>query len=66
MQAPAARPVSRAVLIGDQGLSEPLQKLVSWQADITPIRQRLLQPETDLAALLTSFWQDWKVAHATF
>ena len=53
-----------AVLIGDQALSEPLQNLVSGQADIRPIRERLLQPQTDVERLLTSYWQEWRTAHA--
>jgi NAD(P)H-nitrite reductase large subunit len=42
-----------AVLMGDQRLSRPLQRLISEQTDITPIRAQLLAPNAPLAALLT-------------
>jgi NAD(P)H-nitrite reductase large subunit len=44
-----------AVLMGDQRLSLPLQRLISEQTDITPIRAQLLAPHAPLAALLTRF-----------
>lgn len=44
-----------AVLMGDQRLSRPLQRLISEQTDITPIRAQLLAPNAPLAALLTRF-----------
>jgi NAD(P)H-nitrite reductase large subunit len=44
-----------AVLMGDQRLSLPLQRLISEQTDITPIRAQLLAPNAPLAALLTTF-----------
>ncbi|MEI2689328.1 MAG: FAD-dependent oxidoreductase [Anaerolineae bacterium] len=44
-----------AVLMGDQRLSRPLQRLIGEQIDITPIRGRLLTPNAPLAALLTQF-----------
>lgn len=44
-----------AVLMGDQRLSRPLQRLIGEQIDITPIRAQLLAPHAPLAALLTQF-----------
>lgn len=44
-----------AVLMGDQRLSLPLQRLISEQTDITPIRAQLLASNAPLAALLTRF-----------
>lgn len=44
-----------AVLMGDQRLSRPLQRLIGEQIDITPIRAQLLAPRAPLAALLTQF-----------
>jgi len=44
-----------AVLMGDQRLSRPLQRLIGEQIDITPIRGQLLAPRAPLAALLTQF-----------
>jgi NAD(P)H-nitrite reductase large subunit len=42
-----------AVLMGDQRLSLPLQRLIGEQIDITPIRSSLLAPGAPLAALIT-------------
>lgn len=44
-----------AVLMGDQRLSHPLQRLIGEQIDITPIRAQLLAPNAPLATLLTTF-----------
>lgn len=44
-----------AVLMGDQRLSRPLQRLIGEQIDITPIRAHLLAPHAPLAALLSHF-----------
>jgi NADPH-dependent 2,4-dienoyl-CoA reductase/sulfur reductase-like enzyme len=44
-----------AVLMGDQRLSLPLQRLISEQTDITSIRAQLLAPNAPLAALLAGF-----------
>jgi NAD(P)H-nitrite reductase large subunit len=44
-----------AVLMGDQRLSRPLQRLIGEQIDISPIRAQLLAPNAPLAALLTTF-----------
>ena len=41
-----------AVVMGDQRPSRPLQRLIGEQADITPIRERLLAPHAPLAAIL--------------
>lgn len=46
-----------AVLMGDQRLSHPLQRLIGQQIDISPIRAQLLAPNAPLAALLTAFAQ---------
>jgi hypothetical protein len=44
-----------AVLMGDQRLSLPLQRLIGEQIDITPIRSQLLAPGAPLAALIVRF-----------
>lgn len=49
-----------ALLMGDQKLSLPLQELVSNQADITPIRARLLQPNAPLGQIVMDFWSSLK------
>lgn len=54
-----------AVVMGDQTLSLPLYQLVAHQVEITPIRDRLLEPEVRLGDLIASFWSDWRERHAT-
>jgi NADPH-dependent 2,4-dienoyl-CoA reductase/sulfur reductase-like enzyme len=44
-----------AVVMGDQRPSRPLQRLIGEEADITPIRARLLAPHAPLAALIAEF-----------
>ena len=53
-----------AVLMGDQSLSQPLEELVANKAEITPIRDQLLQPGTDLGKTILDFWTGWRNAHA--
>jgi len=54
-----------AILIGDQTLSQPLYHLVSQNADITPIRDRLLDTRLKLGDLVAAFWAEWSSNHAT-
>ncbi len=49
-----------AVLMGDQRLSRPLQRLISEQTDITSIRAQLLAPNAPLAALLTRLTEGFR------
>jgi hypothetical protein len=51
--------------MGDQTLSRPLQHLVAGQADISPIREKLLQPEAPLGDLIHGFWTNWRSGHET-
>lgn len=44
-----------AIVRGDQRPSRPLQRLIGQQADITPIRERLLAPHAPLANILAEF-----------
>jgi NAD(P)H-nitrite reductase large subunit len=48
-----------AVVMGDQALSIPLQKMITGAADISPIRDRLLMPGAKLADVLINYWKDW-------
>jgi NAD(P)H-nitrite reductase large subunit len=48
-----------AIVMGDQTLSHPLQTLVVQQADITPVRTRLLQPGAPVADLIAEFFTQW-------
>lgn len=49
-----------AVVMGDQKLSFPLQKIISENVDITPIRERLLAPDTRIADVIAEFWTNNK------
>jgi nitrite reductase (NADH) large subunit len=48
-----------AVVMGDQTLSRSLHHLIAHRADVTPIRDRLLQPGAPLADLIADFWLEW-------
>jgi nitrite reductase (NADH) large subunit len=54
-----------AVIMGDQILSLPLHALIAGQVEITPIRDRLLEPGADLEDLIEPFWAEWSKRHAT-
>jgi NAD(P)H-nitrite reductase large subunit len=49
-----------AILMGDQKLSWPLQKMIAGGADISPIRDRLLQVDAPIADLIADFWVTWR------
>jgi NAD(P)H-nitrite reductase large subunit len=46
-----------AMVMGDQKLSLPLQKIISTKVDITPMRH-LLQPGAPLGQILMDFWSN--------
>jgi hypothetical protein len=45
-----------ALVMGDQKLSRPLHELIKNQVDITPIRDQLLQPSTELGQCIIDYW----------
>jgi nitrite reductase (NADH) large subunit len=49
-----------ALLMGDQKLSWPLQKMIAGGADISPIREKLMVPEAPIADLIADFWVTWR------
>ncbi|MBI5297993.1 MAG: NAD(P)/FAD-dependent oxidoreductase [Chloroflexi bacterium] len=49
-----------AVVMGDQTLSWPLQKMVAGGADISPIREKLMLPDAPIADLIADFWLGWR------
>ncbi|MFC1936152.1 NAD(P)/FAD-dependent oxidoreductase [Chloroflexota bacterium] len=53
-----------AVVMGNQTLSQPLQHMIAFEADITPIREQLLQPNANLVTLITNFWISWRKNYA--
>ncbi len=54
-----------AIVMGDQKLSFPLQKIISANADITPIREKLLQPGAPIADIIADYWTSWRQLHAS-
>ncbi len=49
-----------AIVMGDQTLSGPLQKMVVGGADISSIRDRLMQANAPIADLIADFWMTWR------
>lgn len=49
-----------AVLMGDQTLSWPLQKMVEGGADISSIREKLMVPDAPIADLIADYWVGWR------
>jgi len=47
-----------AIVIGDQRLSFPLEKMISGNVDISPIRERLLMPDAKIGDVIAEFWAD--------
>lgn len=45
-----------AIVMGDQNLSFPLEKIISENLDISPIREKLLMPNAKVSDLITEFW----------
>lgn len=52
-----------AVVMGDQKLSLPLERIVSEQVDISPIRERLMASNARIGDVLAEFWADRKTQH---
>lgn len=49
-----------AIVMGDQKLSWPLQKMIVGAADISPIREQLMKPNAPVADLIADFWVNWR------
>ena len=45
-----------AIVMGDQKLSFPLEKIITHNTDISPIRQELLMPNARIGDILSEFW----------
>jgi hypothetical protein len=50
-----ARP-GGAIIMGDQTLSLPLQRIISAKMDITPIREKLLARNAKVGDIVAEFW----------
>jgi NAD(P)H-nitrite reductase large subunit len=49
-----------AIVMGDQTLSFPLQRLITEQIDISNIRAQLLQPDAPITDVIADFWTAWR------
>jgi NAD(P)H-nitrite reductase large subunit len=49
-----------ALIMGDQTLSTPLQKLIAGKADISPIRGQLMVRDARIADVVADFWKEWQ------
>ena len=49
-----------AIVMGDQKLSFPLEKIISNNLDISPIREKLLAPNARIADVIAEFWSHKK------
>lgn len=58
------RTIAGALVMGDQGLSRPLQRLIAARADITPIRADLLADDAEVVLLVAEFFAEWERTHA--
>lgn len=45
-----------AIVMGDQKLSRPLEKMISESMDVSPIREKLLAPNAKIADIVAEFW----------
>jgi NAD(P)H-nitrite reductase large subunit len=45
-----------AIVMGDQKLSFPLEKMISEKVDISPIREKLLTPNARIGDVIAEFW----------
>ena len=45
-----------AIVMGDQKLSLPLEKMISTKIDISPIREKLLMPDARIGDVIAEFW----------
>jgi NADPH-dependent 2,4-dienoyl-CoA reductase/sulfur reductase-like enzyme len=51
-----------AVVMGDQTLSIPLQKMITDRADISPIREKLLARDARIADVVVEYWLKYQKA----
>lgn len=52
-----------AIIMGDQTLSLPLQKMIEGGADVSPIREQLLAPDAPIADIISLYWLEWSRQH---
>lgn len=65
-----AKTLIGAVVMGDQTLSSPLEKMIVNKVNISSIRDKLLAPDADISDVLARFWvnsveRKWKLPQLT-
>ena len=53
-----------AIVMGDQKLSFPLEKIITGNMDISPIRERLLGPKAKVGDIIADFWTKSQTARS--
>ena len=53
-----------AIVMGEQALSLPLQDLIIGRVNVSPIREKLLQPGVAVSEIVNNFWLRWKREYA--
>src|SRR5581483_10465281 len=53
-----------AIVMGDQKLSMPLEKMIGNGADVSSIRDQLLAPGALIAEIVSTYWLEWSRQHA--
>jgi NADPH-dependent 2,4-dienoyl-CoA reductase/sulfur reductase-like enzyme len=56
--------ITGALVMGDQSLSRPLQRLIAENADISPIRDALLTEGAAVGPQIAAFFTEWERCHA--
>lgn len=51
-----------AIVMGDQKLSLPLEKMITKNIDISPIREKLLMPNARIGDIVADFWSAHQLA----
>jgi nitrite reductase (NADH) large subunit len=54
-----------AIVMGDQKLSFPLEKIISNHADISSIRDKLLHPNAPVGDIIADYWTTWRAEYAS-
>jgi len=54
-----------AIVMGDQRLSFPLEEIISNHADISPIRDQILQPNAPISDIIADYWTSWRTEYAS-
>jgi hypothetical protein len=54
-----------AVVMGDQFLSLPLEKMIAGEVDISSIRSKLLMSGAAIGELISDYWSQWRKLHTS-